>query len=95
MRDRIDQLFVHHRGRLGQAKKIILDNPGIDAYRVAQGLTWKVHKNDNKPAKSWEDFPISQKWFAFGETLSHLDYLTADGAITREVKNGIAGYYTK
>ncbi len=27
--------------------------------------------------KCWEEFPITQRWFAVGETMAHLDYLIA------------------
>ncbi|MFQ8841384.1 MAG: hypothetical protein ACLR8P_11160 [Clostridium fessum] len=30
-------------------------------------------------AASWEEFPPSQKWFAVGECMAHLDYLRLRG----------------
>ena len=43
--------------------------------------------------KNWDEFPIQQKWFAIGETISHLDYLIKRNKITRHEENG-ATYYT-
>lgn len=50
-------------------------------------MTWRIK------AKNWADFPPSQKGFAFGETLAHLDTLLASGAIERICgENGIVTY---
>ena len=34
-------------------------------------------------AKSWDDFPLNQKWFATGEALAHLEYLMEEGQVVR------------
>ena len=39
------------------------------------GITWDIDYS------SWELFPPTQKWFAFGETLAHLKYLEEERAI--------------
>ena len=63
----------------------VLDNLGEDwttAYSMAQLMTWKIR------CKSWEDFPEPQKWFATGEAVAHLQYLTGRGlAESREIDN--------
>ncbi len=81
MTDRIEELRAHHDRRLSE----VLDNLGEDwttAYSMAQLMTWKIR------CKSWEDFPEPQKWFATGEAVAHLQYLTGRGlAESREIDN--------
>ncbi len=86
MVERIDQILEHHRRRLDEALQAIRTGQPIDAYHIAAQLRWKIRAN------SWEDFPLSQKWFAIGETLAHLDYLRGIGAITREEQDGLFVY---
>jgi glyoxylase-like metal-dependent hydrolase (beta-lactamase superfamily II) len=71
-RKRIDEIRVHHRDRLLETLATLKDGPRT-AYEVAPLLTWDI------PIKRWEDFPAQQKWFAFGETMSHLRYLECQG----------------
>jgi hypothetical protein len=53
-------------------------------------MTWSIR------AKSWEDFPDSQKWFATGETLAHLFYLKNLGRLGNEVNSqGLSEYIAK
>ena len=33
--------------------------------------------------RNWGDFPVTQKFFAVGEALSHLDYLEVRGLVER------------
>ena len=86
MVERIDQILEHHRRRLDEAVQAIRRGQPIDAYRVASQLTWKIRANN------WEDFPLSQKWFAVGETLAHLDYLRLRGVIERIEEDGRCVY---
>ena len=74
--DRIDEILRHHQARLTEAMKVISDEQGQTAYEIAGKMTWDIR------AKSWEDFPLSQQWFATGEVIAHLDYLRAAGAVT-------------
>lgn len=87
--ERIEELKQHHKNRLSELYSIISENPGIDGYNIASKMKWSIR------AKSWEDFPIPQKWFAVGETISHLDYLIEEGKIHRVVKEGKNTYYIK
>ena len=68
---RIAQLLEHHHRRLDEALSVVKAHPGRPAYDIAGHMTWKIRAN------SWQDFPVAQKWFAVGECMSHLDYLTA------------------
>ncbi|MDR0425093.1 MAG: MBL fold metallo-hydrolase [Clostridiales Family XIII bacterium] len=85
--ERIRELLAHHERRIGQVQDIIGANPGISAYEAASRMTWKIR------AKSWGTFPPTQKWFAMGECLSHLDYLRVRGKIRRVEADGACIYY--
>lgn len=74
---RISELLAHHTARLNEARQIVHENPGINAYDLAGKMTWRIK------ARSWDDFPPGQKWFALGEALAHLDHLVIGKQITR------------
>jgi glyoxylase-like metal-dependent hydrolase (beta-lactamase superfamily II) len=61
---RIAELKKHHDNRLGEVLSILKEGPA-NAYQVAARMTWDF-------AGSWEEFPLSQKWFAAGEAIAHL-----------------------
>ncbi len=84
MYDRIEELYKHHNERLSEVFKI-LGNEEKNAYIVAQDMSWSIS------CKSWNDFPLPQKWFATGEAIAHLQYLYFEGKIKRKEKDGI--YY--
>lgn len=88
LKSRVDQLICHHQRRLEEALRAVKDHPGQVAYELAGHMTWKIR------ASSWADFPVTQKWFAVGECMSHLDHLTALGEIRRELKDGKAIYFS-
>lgn len=87
-KERIDQLFLHHQRRLEEALQIVKTGPGQCAYDIAGKMTWSIR------CSSWEDFPISQKWFAVGECMSHLDRLMVLGEVKMEERDGLHHYYT-
>ncbi len=72
---RIQALLLHHDIRLQEAKDILEKNPGLTAYELAGRMTWNIR------SKSWETFPLAQKWFAVGETMAHIDELLARGKL--------------
>ena len=43
--------------------------------------------------RSWEDFPLAQKFFAVGEALSHLDHLAVLGQVEEICKDGTMYWY--
>ncbi len=85
--ERIAGLKAHHQRRLNEALKIIRANPGITGYQTASRMKWKIR------AAGWEGFPLTQKWFAMGECLSHLDHLLRIGAVRKQMKDQVFTYY--
>lgn len=89
LRERTEQLLAHHERRLNEAERIGRENPGICAYEIAGRMTWKIR------ARSWEEFPTGQKWFAMGEAFAHLDHLCRQGRIRAEENEaGEVFYFT-
>ena len=83
---RINQLINHHAIRLAETLHI-LEKGSQSAAQVAARMKWEIR------AKSWEDFPKAQKWFATGEAAAHLEYLFNTGRISRENVDGTLHYY--
>jgi glyoxylase-like metal-dependent hydrolase (beta-lactamase superfamily II) len=84
---RIEELKAHHIARLEECMQI-LNGKSMTAYEVAAHMTWDI------VCDTWEAFPTSQKWFATGEAIAHLQYLYTDGRIRRFVQDGIY-YYSR
>jgi len=78
-RKRIRELQEHHRNRLNEVISA-LEEGEKNTFQIAPCISWDI-KSD-----SWEEFPPTQKWFAFGETLAHLIYLEGEGKIRKETK---------
>ncbi len=78
---RIRELKEHHQLRLSEALSAVKEEDKT-AWDVAPYIAWDIR------AKSWEEFPPAQKWFAMGETIAHLHYLEADGKIRRIEEDG-------
>lgn len=90
LRQRAEEIKEHHRKRLEEILKMIQKQPA-GAYDIAAGLTWSMR------GKDWEQAPEKQKWFAVGETLSHLEYLMEKGRVIkqqREVEGEVRNFYT-
>ncbi len=85
--ERIQALKEHHRARLAETQRVVEQHSGATAFETAGYCTWRIK------AKSWADFPPTQKWFAIGEALAHLRYLVNDGSIVMRHENGQDHYY--
>ena len=85
---RIDALQEHHRERLEEIRQAVETHPGSSAYQIAGMITWSTR------GLGWEEFPAHQKWFAMGETLAHLIYLTDAEQIIRKEKDNFIQYYS-
>lgn len=85
--ERIRQIEEHHDRRINQTLSIIREEPGLNACEIGARMTWSMR------GKNWDEFPIQQKWFAIGETISHLDYLLLRNKIIRHDEKELV-YYT-
>lgn len=82
---RIEELLHHHLLRLEETIDAIDTAPNAHATKIGSCLKWSMR------GKTWEEFPLSQRWFAVGETMSHLDYLIKRGLVTK-TENEFFGY---
>lgn len=78
LEERVRQLLAHHGKRLQETLDIVRTVGETNAYSIAGKMSWRIQ------VQNWEDFPPGQKWFAYGETLAHLDHLTARGLLRRQ-----------
>ena len=81
-RDRILELKRHHEERLQEVLSIMKTTGPGSAYEVAAQMKWDIDTRD------WEQFPLTQKWFATGEAVAHLRYLEEAGAVRRKERDG-------
>lgn len=87
MHGRIKELYLHHKERLEEID-VILTDQWQTSYDIAGQMHWSIR------AKSWEDFPPQQKWFATGEAIAHLQYLHYTDRIEKGEFDGVF-YYRK
>lgn len=73
--ERVRQLKEHHLSRIEEVWQIVRECKSVSAYEIAARMTWDMRGN-------WEDFMVQQKWFAFGEAVSHIEYLNGVGRLT-------------
>ncbi len=86
-RDRVLKLLEHHEKRLAEAERVVTKGEHMCAYEAASHMSWAIK------ARSWEDFPEAQKWFATGETLAHLVYLSNHGRLVNYTdEQGVSEY---
>jgi glyoxylase-like metal-dependent hydrolase (beta-lactamase superfamily II) len=76
---RIRELKQHHQIRLNEVISILRKGKQ-NVFQIASQMTWDISY------RSWEFFPPSQKWFAFGEAMAHLKYLEEEGKVRRETQ---------
>jgi len=79
-RERIQELKGHHLKRLEEIISI-LKKGRKNAFQVASQMSWDITFD------SWDLFPMTQKWFAIGEAISHLKYLEEKKRIKREMES--------
>jgi glyoxylase-like metal-dependent hydrolase (beta-lactamase superfamily II) len=82
---RVRELQQHHHARLNEVL-VALGDGEKDVLQIAPHIKWDI------TAKTWEEFPPPQKWFAFGETMAHVRYLEAKGKVRRKSRNGTIKY---
>lgn len=84
-RKRIKELIAHHKERLAEITNIIREGEKT-ASQTAAKMHWDLSYD------KWEDFPGTQKYFASGEAMSHLEHLVFQG-IAQRVKDHETVYY--
>ncbi|MDO4531366.1 MAG: MBL fold metallo-hydrolase [Bacillota bacterium] len=70
---RIAQIIEHHLVRMQETVEALSAHPNSHATEIAAHLKWSMR------GKTWAEFPLSQRWFAVGETMAHLDFLVVRG----------------
>ncbi|KUO62707.1 MAG: Zn-dependent hydrolase [Gracilibacter sp. BRH_c7a] len=83
---RIKELKMHHQERLSEIINI-LGKGKKTVSETASEMQWGVSYN------KWEDFPQTQKWFASGEAMAHLEHLAFRGIAQRVKDNNGLIYY--
>lgn len=78
--ERIRQIIAHHLIRMHETVDALAAHPNSHATEIASHLKWSMR------GKTWTEFPLSQRWFAVGETMAHLDFL-----VVREMAEKIEG----
>ena len=85
--ERIDQLLHHHELRLDEIYDAVKEYGPATAYEIAQHIKWSMR------GKPWSEFPVNQKWFAIGETLTHL-YLLMDRGLVVKTEGETVNFYS-
>ncbi len=86
--DRVGEIIEHHRVRANEVLDI-LARGSMHAYDTASRMTWSIR------AKSWEAFPVMQRWFATGEAIAHLQYLHGKELVEVEEQNDLIMFTSK
>lgn len=81
IKKRIEAIKKHHQERFKEIMDALESSPKT-AYQVASEIKWNIRYD------AWESFPKTQKYFALGETISHLLYLEEIKKIKSEFKDG-------
>lgn len=85
--ERIDEILVHHKVRLEEARLVLENNPGATAFEVASKLTWNVMDGD------WSKFTPELRVSATGEAIAHLNYFVGKGIAKRKTADGVWHFY--
>lgn len=75
---RINELISHHKDRLNEVVNILKIGE-LTVRDIAAKMEWRIR------AKSWEEFPSPQKWFASLEAMAHLEHLYSIGKINKDI----------
>ena len=82
LRGRVKELQDHHRARLNEVL-VALGDGEKNILQIAPHISWVI------TAKTWDEFPAQQKWFAFGETMAHVKHLEKQGKVESKNHNGM------
>lgn len=76
IKGRVNELIEHHYKRLNEILEA-MENGKESVYEIASSIKWRLG------GKSWEEADPLQKYFAIGETISHLVFLKKRGLIEK------------
>ena len=91
----IGEFSTDYQGRIKELKLPQSKNSGgldilsrqvLNSYQVSSKMTWDL------TYKTFEEFPVQQKWFATGEGLAHIKYLIDQCLVERTVVDGMYLY---
>jgi glyoxylase-like metal-dependent hydrolase (beta-lactamase superfamily II) len=85
LRRRVKELQEHHRARLNEVLAALGDGEK-NVLQIAPYISWNI------TARTWEEFPAQQKWFAFGETMAHVKHLEGKGLVRSANRKGTITY---
>lgn len=74
---RAKDLLAHHYQRLSEILAVVQATPSLTAYQIAGLITWKGGN------LTFSQLNLDQQYFAFAQSLVHLDYLYEGGLIAR------------
>ncbi|WP_165247116.1 MBL fold metallo-hydrolase [Adlercreutzia sp. ZJ141] len=77
---RVIELVNHHALRGEEVRQVLREGPA-NVVEIAKGVSWR------SPISNWDDWPLKQKYFSLGETISHLSQLEHDGVVTHSVES--------
>lgn len=83
---RVDELLAHERAREAQVLVALRHAGASSGATVAGGVPW------TRRHRHFDDLPEMHKQFAVAETLAHLEYLRAEGTVTRDEADGVLLY---
>ncbi len=89
LNSRIEEIEKHHEIRLNEIILILEELKRATAYEIASRMSWDIGID------SFDEFPVSQKWFAHGEAIAHLLYLEQQGRVVSKEENGIVIFQLK
>jgi len=79
---RIRELKEHTYDRLEELLNVLDHSDIMSPYDVASRMKWSIR------ARNWEEFPLTQKFFALGECMANIIYLEKKGFVERSVMAG-------
>lgn len=73
---RINQLIAHHNERLQEILDAMTLGASYTVRDISSVISWRIK------AENWAEFPKSQKIFAAGETMAHLEHLVHTNCVS-------------
>ncbi len=86
-KERTREIQDHHKRRNLEILAA-LGEESLTVEEISSKISWRIKENN------YYNFPPSQKWFATGETMAHLDYLTKEGLVEQD-KINLCLYFKK